>query len=737
MKQLQYYANFYAADDTLYRIEIYKESADQLTAEEVELVADGATVEWGEAKKLEDPVQGSSATLRLLSVRDRQFYDLYAVDYGEVELRIYRNGAIYWIGTLDPELFEEPYAYADNYVTEITFADLAMLEYRYWERHGLTSIREIVAECLSVAGLQDLPIREIVSTECEAPYEEAVSPFECYIDADNFFDEDGDAMTLREVLEEVLRPFALRLLQKGGEIVVFDLHALYSEQTKEIEWYSADATLGTDSIYNSVELTFSPYSSQTILLAELDAEEDVADATNKVTVSGTTDKYSTTIVGGTGLAGIDCFELFYTNEGGTRRNFTAQNGARFFRINPIFSGSKEAGVLWAYQFGGEWTPNNKASILGDDMVAPPNFFAFDNAILPIIALPKVYISADAYNGSNTYDRMQLCLSLTAMFDPRRNPFESADFFVDSSETEDDYEHQEDKGVYAYIPVLIYLCNSEGTREYVYLNNVERVGADEDSVYGWQNIADLPSGTPHRSWLCYYDANEGGKGKMFGWATNGRIAGKATKAIPESWKRKNNGEYIPTPPVSGYLEVVICAGIVFHNKDKKLLTYSNRIYAPSQGMIAYKEATIKIVPANGPDEIDDLDLVSTAYINKSAREELTIDTIVGSIEYLSKAPASKAVLRTSAGKQITRFHRRIWVDRIEELLLDTAISQFAQRKATLEGTIVLNPSFCSFTDASADGKFVSASEVQNLMKSTSEVKVVEFVEDQNNEIEEVV
>ena len=47
------------------------------------------------------------------------------------------------------------------------------------------------------------------------------------VSEDNFFDEDGEPMTLREVLEGVLRPFGLQMIQKDGCINLYDLHALW------------------------------------------------------------------------------------------------------------------------------------------------------------------------------------------------------------------------------------------------------------------------------------------------------------------------------------------------------------------------------------------------------------------------------------------------------------------------------------------------------------------------------
>ena len=59
---------------------------------------------------------------------------------------VLRDGALYWSGTLDPELYEEPFAYKTDYGVEITFADMAVLERLNWNKAGFMTIREIINE---------------------------------------------------------------------------------------------------------------------------------------------------------------------------------------------------------------------------------------------------------------------------------------------------------------------------------------------------------------------------------------------------------------------------------------------------------------------------------------------------------------------------------------------------------------------------------------------------------------
>ena len=67
-------------------------------------------IEWKHTDKHE-VICGSTATLTVTSPGDRTYEDLYTIAPGSIRLDVLRNGLLYWSGTLDPEFYEEPYAY--------------------------------------------------------------------------------------------------------------------------------------------------------------------------------------------------------------------------------------------------------------------------------------------------------------------------------------------------------------------------------------------------------------------------------------------------------------------------------------------------------------------------------------------------------------------------------------------------------------------------------------------------
>ncbi|MGM9798802.1 MAG: hypothetical protein ACI3ZY_14730 [Parabacteroides sp.] len=104
-----YKGGFYSVNNTLYEVEILKDGYEG-DVNEIAFCEDPLTIEWTEVDKLE-PVMSSSARIQLFSDSDRQFVGLYTVETGSVRMDVYRDGSLYWSGTIDTELYEEPYAY--------------------------------------------------------------------------------------------------------------------------------------------------------------------------------------------------------------------------------------------------------------------------------------------------------------------------------------------------------------------------------------------------------------------------------------------------------------------------------------------------------------------------------------------------------------------------------------------------------------------------------------------------
>lgn len=731
MKHLRYYAEFYDRSDTKWRVEVLQESDSAYNPVEVELAAEPVTLEWNEVEKL-DPVRGCGATLRLISMSDRQFYDMYSVDYGVIELNLYRAGSLFWAGTLDPELFSEPYAYSDRYVTELTFVDFAVGDYAKWDGEGRLTIKEIISKCISALRINaDLRLDLHISTTANT-MDGPISVEECILDANNFYDEDGEAMTMREVLEETLRPFALQIVQRDGSIHVYDCQYLASMEPLQIDWYSDDATLDVDRAYNNVRVRFSPADISQIVDSTLEPEDFLQ--------------------GGMGLSRpVQCMVhgetefttwfLLHYGGFGTVNDVTVElnAGATFFRVEPIYSGDEDVGILWGASFPdgspgsdkGRWLPNKPRCVFSDDTVWP------SEPCIPIASYKQFFT-----RGLLESSREQILISLDFLYDQRSNFYEDAGMF--SRPDDLTYVNWFEAAVaYVYVPVVITLRSLDGKRLYRYSNNYRRhpFHPGNDSQVGWFLVNDESSIYNYPAWLCYYNDSFNGDTGLQGWQTNKRIVGPSISGAPiltEVQKRRNSGEYINLPPEAGYIKIELCAGTICHTADHTPIYehhfYTFYAYRFARGWVAYKNLKVRYTPRyGGEDDFSESDFEDSGYINKLAREELEIDTIIGSS---GETVMAKGDINDSLGRRITSFTRGGYTDKSERLLIGTAYSQYATRKNVLSGTIVAPARFGVLSDASIDGKYMIVSEVLNVEESTSEIRAIEVSTDNYESIQEV-
>ena len=69
---IRYKSRFKDIDQTLYNIEIWQDSDKSFAVEEITLVREAVTIEWGKQDKL-DPIRSSAVTLQILCQSDRKF----------------------------------------------------------------------------------------------------------------------------------------------------------------------------------------------------------------------------------------------------------------------------------------------------------------------------------------------------------------------------------------------------------------------------------------------------------------------------------------------------------------------------------------------------------------------------------------------------------------------------------------------------------------------------------------
>ena len=664
MNQIKYTGGFTSVAGVKWSFEIWQNSINAITPREIAVGAEPLIIEWGEIDKI-TPVQSSCATLALFADNDREFIALYSIEVGIIRMDVFRNKALYWSGTLDPELYEEPYSYKANYEVSLTFSDLAILDRLYWSDRKFITLNSLITQCLALSGVNYNNIIEHISTSYSGVASNQLTA-NTWLHNDNFYDEEGVAMTAREVLEGVLQPFALRLIQKNGSFVLYDLNAVSTLPATNTVWESNDATLGVDKVYNNVDINFSPYEREVLLDDKLDRDSlEVSYSASVRTADGKD----------------TAFVIYYGDEA---EGINKDEIGRYFKITPRFSGDESEGVD------------------GYDIAGNANKVIMS-------ATQQVYVNKA--NSSTRDPKSYLKLTVPILCDTRRNPFEEP-----TSEAEvDDYNAMKNNAKWAYIYFRATLKNEHGEILYHY-NTYPTFNSGAIGEEGTWNAGD-GSGVPWAT-LCYYADDRDKETGLGGWKDNRQTIGRSSNELPPIYKKRGSGEFIPYPPVSGWVDIEIYGGIQIYSS-----LYTQHEY-PYKWLL-YKGVKLSVVDYYG-NEIEAKGITHSAHINKLAKEAISIDTILGT----SSDPLDTAVGLIYNNKRdvVSALTRAGRTDELERLLIGTVYSNYASRHTTLSGTVLLNPDFTVYAENNTAGTFITLGETQNIQSDESEIKIVQFAPD---------
>ena len=214
-KRLRYSGEFLSLHGDVWRCEILQESVSAFQVGDLVFPADEPlSIEWDE-RSPEEPVCGSMATLTIESPGDRTYADLYTETPGDIRLDVYRNNVLYWSGCLDTETYHEPYDRYDHYDVELTFYDFGPLGRIPYSLTGTKTLRQVLEGALAASGINYGSIDETY-TSTKFTDNSAVTLAALSIPSENFIDEDGVAFDWEKVLEGILQPLGLKLIQKAG-----------------------------------------------------------------------------------------------------------------------------------------------------------------------------------------------------------------------------------------------------------------------------------------------------------------------------------------------------------------------------------------------------------------------------------------------------------------------------------------------------------------------------------------
>ncbi|MCM1029794.1 MAG: hypothetical protein NC342_09175 [Pseudoflavonifractor sp.] len=661
-------------------------------------------IEWDETKP-EDVVEGSTATLRVFSPTFDQFTDLYTVNPRDVVLEVESLGDIVWRGTIEPELYSQPYALIDGvalagdepsgpgFILELTFTDFSPMESIDFEGEGRVAFSSIVYQALDATALQYDHSNLYASTTVNGRGRLELG--DLYISADNFFDEDGKAMTCKEAVETVLAPLGLHLRQYGGEAYVYDWNELTREggidvAESPIEWTSIDATMTVGEVAHAVTINYSAY-----------ADADLADSTPDIDELGKVNADSSLIVNidnnpEENVHGFTLYRYGSWPEGTLPPGMKVEGGRELFRIAAGYSGSNATGV-YAYA-----KPAGEAGGVAFGSEGGSPVFTLTG---PWLALKNTLWSSHCIK-----------ITLDLLLDVRYNPYEGAAKYNE----EGNWSRLQNWANFGYIPVALELIGDDG-RAVAHYENRKVKDSNSGSMMGeWH------SGEAHPGdmWLAYYDpGNRKSASGWGGWKKNRQCIGYYRDDLPTLSEKRGEGEYVPVPQLTdtyagGRLRLTVCSGADWMDYRRKGEMHvegaAGGIFDHSLSSrvrwLLYGTAEMEIVKADGTGIPTD-DRVFTATATPGAASEVGITLKAGSEV---EAPTARATIYTYGGVRgdalmpasAYTFCRERTAG-IEELLLDTLCSQYDTPRRILTGEAslrsVLLPSPQCITDTLSPGK----------------------------------
>lgn len=764
MKYLRYKGEFLSVAGVIWRAEIWQESETEFGVVGG-LDFDGdepLMIEW-DSKSKEDVICGSSVQLKVISPGDRTYEDLYSIEVGHVRLDLYRNDKLYWSGCMDSEFYEEPYEAFNGYTVTLTFTDFGVLDRLKYELQGMQSVYDVISYCIERCGINI----EGVDTGCISTQlnesSGCLTLSEVNVHSTNFYDEEDEPLTLAEVMKGILQPLALRVIQRCGRVYVYDLNGLcISAGRKQIEWAGESQTLSTDAVYNNISISWSPYVREGNLLPEecwggVRTEshltnlnsirwESYEDA-HYMSFSCSTDKKNWTNKNSCG------FTIWTTYQG---INAEIGEQARYFKIIPQYVNEDSEGValyIKAEQY--------KDGISETEDYGYKEFFegGTDDIGECIFKSSSVYLPPVKDDA-----KLNIRISVELLAALVYNPFYD-DFAKDFEDAHTDTENYqlEYAAKHWYVPFKVKFQPSGSDTVYVWNNwdvvyRYKRfVVGEKEPGFDADDESDITAFSESTGkWELCTELDDNMQGylmyKEFGsWVCNRQAINPHDKTLDTALNEVADGQYIPYPKdgggvlwieiySKGWLTNAKCITDVDDSfAEDYMATQENghlelhawnckKRVASNLRWVLMKMPEIEVVDADFNKVLNTDDIEYQAQINSNAKETLELKTICGT--YQNGVLAASGVYYDNDSIQITEFYRAGRTTQVENLLIGTIYSQYAQRHVCFCGdTQILSHAITAYTERNQGNKlFLLRGEVQDVRMDISDADIVEVSPD---------
>ena len=671
---IAYYYEFKGLDNALNRVEIL--TADSVTTKEVIGTGTPFVLNYTDVRKLE-PIQGAGATLGMVSHEIFEFISLHTDDMQKYMIRFYRGGSLYWMGWLDPELYDEQLSDYPPYPVEFTAADFNVLErLKYKDANDknyndIVTMKEHLKRCLSLLGLPFGKVYIGCSTTAEGITLSASETVldKLYVLSANFYDEDDEPMSCREVIESILQPFGLMMVQRDANVYIYDYNTvadgLPMKRYNYASWdYEADETpafnigdlkaigfrgtggqYGFETMYNNVTITSSLYANTSLVDASV----------NETNLSNKKDEQS--------------------NENYTIEYYASCKGWKdraFILMRDKNTDNTLIGANFVYS--GEETERNN--------------IVFENNVNVIIPSNVAFIR----------------LKCRAYVNTKNNPF--------------DYNEQPEEPDTSRRMQLFYkLILTRDGEDIMYFNGVQWVPVSENGNSDYAIMVFLEN----VNWRDSRVLNQ--------WLTNSNVhytGATQPNVVIQKEKDFQAGTRIPIPPESGFLKLIIDYALIDDNSDFQI-AFKN----VKNMLIDSVSLTFEDVDGN---EISTDDYEFKSYVNKKVKsdfDEITLKCISANEE---KAPIGKANILKKNGDSYDlqlAYTRSGQTDILERLLMCTIHSNYSQKNEQFGCTVKLkgNPVMGYVTYSSIlDGSYLVTGAEMDFRQASMTLSCVGYSKD---------
>nr|DAO48677.1 MAG TPA: hypothetical protein [Caudoviricetes sp.] len=241
---LVYTLPFASIDGKAYEVKIEREGYAGKTTE-LKGQTSPFTVTIDSEEFIYTPTRFSTATMAIFGGDYLQ--DLFSTDYRMHRITLYADGVAVWCGFIKPELYTQDYS-SDKFNLEINcYSAMSVLEFVEYkqagEERGFVSLWSLLKKCVEESrGLYTAIYIPHVYGVSQSEYNNWNNPLErMMVSEQNFFDEDDNPMSLKEVLEEIMKLMNWTCADWNGELFFIDVDnedGEYYKYTSEMSSYT-------------------------------------------------------------------------------------------------------------------------------------------------------------------------------------------------------------------------------------------------------------------------------------------------------------------------------------------------------------------------------------------------------------------------------------------------------------------------------------------------------------------